>query len=49
MDTCTGMAESLCCSPGAITTLLMSYAPVQNKKLKKEVLCRKSELGSKEF
>ena len=25
MDTCIGMAESLCCSPETITTLLISY------------------------
>ena len=29
------MAESLCCSPEAITILLISYFPIQNKKLKK--------------
>ena len=26
------MAESLCCSPETITTLLISYAPIQKKK-----------------
>ena len=31
------MAESLCCSPTAVTTLLTGYTPVQNKKLKKKV------------
>ena len=35
MDTCIGMAESLCCSPETITTLLISYIPIQNIKLKK--------------
>ena len=30
MDTC--MAESLHCSPETITTLLISYTPIQNKK-----------------
>ena len=29
------MAESLLCLPEAITTLLISYTPVQNKKLYK--------------
>ena len=28
------MAESLCCSPETMTTLLISYNPIQNKKLK---------------
>ena len=31
MDTCIGMAESLHCSPEIITTLLIGYAPVQNR------------------
>ena len=30
------MAESLCCSPETITTLLISCTPVQNKKLKQK-------------
>ena len=34
MDTCVCMAESLCCPPETITTLLISYVPKQNKKLK---------------
>ena len=29
------MAESLCCPPETITTLLISYVPIQNKKFKK--------------
>ena len=29
------MVESLCCSPETITTLLIGYTPIQNKKLKK--------------
>ena len=29
------IAESLCCTPEAITTLLIGYFPIQNKKLKK--------------
>ena len=34
LDTCICMAESLRCSPEAITTLLISYTPIQNKKFK---------------
>ena len=30
------MAESLCCAPEIITTLLTGYAPIQNKKYKKK-------------
>jgi len=30
------MAESLHCLPETITTLLMGYTPIQNKKLKKK-------------
>ena len=32
MDTCIGMAKSLCCPPETITILLISYTPIQNKK-----------------
>ena len=35
MDTCIGMAERVHCTPETITTLLTSYIPIQNKKLKK--------------
>ena len=28
MDTCVCMAESLCCQPETLTTLLISYAPI---------------------
>ena len=35
MDTCICMAESLCCSPEIITTLLIGYTPIQNKKFNK--------------
>ena len=31
MDTCICMAESLHCSPEIITTLLIGYAPIQNR------------------
>ena len=34
MDTCIGMAESLCSSPETITTLLIGYMPIQSKKFK---------------
>ena len=37
MDTCICMAESLCCSPETLTTLLIGYTPIQNKKLKKNL------------
>ena len=30
------MAESLCCSPETITTLLISYTSIQNLKIKKK-------------
>ena len=35
MDTCLYLAESLRCSPETTTTLLISYSPLQNKKLYK--------------
>jgi len=34
MDTCLGMAESLCCPLETVTTLLIDYTPIQNKKLR---------------
>ena len=34
-DACMCMAESLCSSPGTITTLLISSTPIQNKRFKK--------------
>ena len=36
MATCICMAESLCYSPEAVTTLLIECTPTQNKKLKKK-------------
>ena len=33
MDTCICMAKSLCCSSETITTLLIGYTPIQNKRL----------------
>ena len=38
MDTCIYMVESLHCSPGTITALLIGYTPIQNKKVKKRDL-----------
>ena len=32
IGTCVCMAESLCCSPETITTLLISYIPIQKEK-----------------
>ena len=37
MDTCICMTESLCCLPATITTLLISYTPIQDKKLRKSM------------
>ena len=34
-DTCMGMTEQLCYARETITILLISYTPIQNKKLKK--------------
>ena len=34
MDTSIYMAESLRCSPETITTMLIGYPPIQNKKFK---------------
>ena len=41
MDTCICMAESLPCLPETITTLVISYTPIQSKKFKK--ICSESE------
>ena len=35
VDTCTGISESLGCSPETTTTLLTGYSPIQNKKVLK--------------
>ena len=37
MDTCICMARSLPCPPETITTVLISYTQVQDKKLKKRL------------
>ena len=36
-DTCISMAESLCCPLETITTLLISYIPMQNEKPNKKL------------
>ena len=36
VNTCICMAEPLYCSLETVTTLSISYTPIQNKKLKKE-------------
>ena len=36
MDSCICVAVALTCSPETITTLLIGYTPIQNKKLKKK-------------
>ena len=36
MDVCICMAESLHCPPETITTLLIGYTPIQNKKFKRK-------------
>ena len=44
MDTCVCMAESFCYPPETITTLLIGYFPIQNKKVLKmqmNILCTK--------
>ena len=40
------MAEFLHCSPKTITTLLTGYTPIQNKKLKKNLLSSAGDMGS---
>ena len=38
MDTCICVAESLCGPLETITTLLIGYSPIQNKKVKKIII-----------
>ena len=45
MDTCTCLAESLCCSPETSTALLISYSPNKVKSSKKVNKVRKSKCG----
>ena len=42
MDTCVHMAESLCCSPETITTLLIAIPQYKIKSFKKETFSRKN-------
>ena len=50
MDTYTYMAESLCCPPKTVTTLLISYTSIQIKSffLKKKVIFYLSRCGISE-
>ena len=44
MNTCMCMPEPFCCPPETITTLLIGYFPIQNKKVLKmqmNILCTK--------
>ena len=43
MDTCICVAEPLCCSAEIITTLLIAYTPVQNKKVFKKRIHKASD------
>ena len=49
IDTCTRMAEFFCCPAETITTLLISYIPIQNKKvfkkMKVEILLIEQSIG----
>ena len=38
MDTCVCVAESLCYMPETLTTLLIGYTQIQNKRLKKIII-----------
>ena len=44
-DTCVCMAKPLCSSPETITTLLIDYTPIQNKKLKKKKRCNEIKVS----
>ena len=44
MDTCIFMAESLYCLPETITTLLISYTPIQNKSFTLKKIIKKKIL-----
>ena len=41
MDARICMGEPLCCSPEAVTALLIGYTPIKNKKLKKIVVLKR--------
>ena len=45
MDTCIWIAVSLDCSLGTITTVLIGYTPIKNKKLKKLDLKKKKKVN----
>ena len=45
MSTCTCMAESVCYPPETITTLLISYTPIKNKKFKRNIEISLSQLS----
>ena len=49
MDTCVCTAESLCCSPKTIATLLTGYTPIQNKKLKNKYTLKKKANRNRVF
>ena len=44
MDTCIDMAETLCYPPETITTLLISYTPIETKKLFEKLMQYSSKL-----
>ena len=51
MDTCICLAESLCCPPETVTTLLIGYIPIQNNKFfkrKKMLSIKKKKERKKE-
>ena len=44
MDTCICTAESFCCAPETITTLLVGYTPIQNKNFEKNKRFKKNSV-----
>ena len=46
MDTCVCTAESLCCPPETITTLLINYTSTQNTTFLKKMLIEPMSRGS---
>ena len=49
MDTCVCVAESLCSLPETVTTLIFSYAPIQNKRFNKKKKKREREREMKDL
>ena len=49
MDICICMAESLSCSPETITTLLIGYTPIQNKKFKRRKKKKTQDFQHEQF